>query len=73
MPSQAALPAAPAQGAALSAAEQRARCLELLARLDAQAAASAARRTSYHLALALSPTEKQYEPAHDPIRWQGFL
>lgn len=71
MPSTATPPAAPAQGAAPSATEQRARCLELLARLDAQAAA--ARRTSYHLAPALSPTEKQYEPATDPTRWQGFL
>lgn len=71
MPSTTLPPAAPAQGAATPATEQRDRCLELLARIDAQAAAG--RRTSCHLAPALSPTEKQYEPAHDPARWQGFL
>lgn len=70
MSSQAAPPAAPAQGAAPSATEQRARCLELLVRLDAQAAA--APRRPYRVAPPRSDDPLD-DPATDPCRWQGFL
>jgi hypothetical protein len=62
-------PAAPTQGAAQPETAQRARIRELLARLDAQAAAASQR--PYHLAPpSTSPLD---EPATDPCRWQGFL
>jgi hypothetical protein len=62
-------PAAPAQGAAQPETAQRARIQELLARLDAQAAAAPQR--PYYLAPArASPLD---EPTTDPCRWQGFL
>lgn len=65
--------AAPTQGAAPTATEQRARLLATLARLDEQAAQAAASRRSYSLAPALSTEQQQYEPATDPARWQGFI
>lgn len=69
MPRLATLPAAPTQGAAQPEAAQRTRIRELLARLDAQAAAAPQR--PYCLASAsASPLD---EPATDPCRWQGFL
>ena len=70
--SSTAAPAAPAQGAAQpeATAGQHARCLELLARLDAQAAA--APRRAYHLAPPRSD-DLLDDPATDPCRWQGFL
>jgi hypothetical protein len=61
--------AAPAQGAAPTATEQRARLLATLARLDEQAAQAASRRISYCLA----PASAHDEPATDPARWQGFI
>ena len=69
MPRLAPPPAAPAQGAAQPEAAQRARIRELLARLDAQAAAAPQR--PYHLAPpSAGPLD---EPATDPCRWKGFL
>lgn len=59
--------AAPTQGAAPTATEQRA--LATLARLDEQAAQAASRRISYCLA----PASAHDEPATDPARWLGFI
>ncbi len=67
--SSTAAPAAPAQGAAQPEAGQRARIQELLARLDAQAAAY---RRAYPLAPPRSSNPLD-DPATDPCRWQGFL
>lgn len=68
MPRLATPPAAPAPGAAQPETAQRARLRELLARLDAQAAAP---QRPYHLAPpSAGPLD---EPATDPCRWQGFL
>jgi len=72
MRSQAATPlAAPAQGAAPTAAEQRrARLLATLARLDEQASLATTSHRRYALAPAsLDPLD---HPATDPARWQGF-
>jgi hypothetical protein len=69
MRSQSTPQAAPAQGAAPTATEQRARLLATLARLDEQAAQAASRRISYCLA----PVSAHDEPATDPARWLGFI
>ena len=69
MSSTAAL-AAPAQGAAQPETPQRARIRELLARLDAQAAAVPQR--PYYLGPPRS-SDPLDDPATDPCRWQGFL
>jgi hypothetical protein len=61
--------AAPTQGAAPTATEQRARLLATLARLDEQAAQAASRRISYCLA----PASAQDDPATDLGRWKGFI
>lgn len=67
--SSTAAPAAPAQGAAQPETAQRARIRELLARLDAQAAAP---RRAYPLGPPRSSNPLD-DPATDPCRWQGFL
>jgi hypothetical protein len=73
MYSQATAPqAAPAQGAAPTAA---ARLLATLAALDAAEAAAKSRqcRNSYAVAPPLCPEQQQYEPSTDPTRYQGFI
>lgn len=70
MRSQATTPqAAPAQGAAPTATEQRAS--QVLALLDqCQARDQAAQRRNSYLAPASSTHD---EPATDPARWEGFI
>jgi len=69
MSSQAAPQAAPAQGAAPTATEQRTR--QVLALLDqCQARDQAAQRRSSYLVPASSTHD---EPATDPARWEGFI
>ncbi|QKG55228.1 hypothetical protein GKZ68_00380 [Hymenobacter sp. BRD128] len=69
MPRLATPPAAPAQGAAPTATEQRARLVALIE--QCQARDQAAQRRSCYLAPA--PSAAYHDPATDPARWQGFL
>jgi hypothetical protein len=74
MHSQAITPqAAPAQGSAPTATEQRrARLLALIDQSHARDQA-AQRRSGYAVAPPLSLEQQQYEPSTDPTRWQGFI